>query len=118
MSDNEWKAVNGFRENEGNVINDDFDLLAKAKKYINLDRNVEESEKEKIKKDFLEALEKSSGLSTAYVLDYVVRMKNNCEDLEKVLFIKYGSEKSEKAEYDALLGDFVYENGESKKGKL
>ena len=101
MDDKEWQAANGYREGEKNKYNEDFDLLTIAKKYINLDNDAEESEKAIVKKELLEALEKSSGLSTAYVLDYVLSRKKNCEELEKLLYIKYGSEKPKTEVFDS-----------------
>ena len=128
MEDSNWKAANGVREGEDNVINSDFDLLVKTKNYISslgsgsFEVDGEEKTKEELKNELIDSIEKSSYLSISYTLDYIKEAKNKypeVEDIEKLIIQKLKrNESSEVQIYDPALGDFVREDGESRKGRL
>ena len=110
MKDIDYETANPFKK-ETEVFTGNFELLDYAREYLN---NPSEDSFRRFKQE----LDKSSGLSTSYVLGFLNSYKKNCEQLQELIIEKYDFSESEVDVYDPLLGDFVSKSGESKKSKL
>ena len=99
-------------EKETEVFNGNFELFDLAKKYIN-DPTEERFEA------FKRELNRSSGLSSSYVLRFLGESEIAAKKAKELIIEKYETnEKPHLEVYDPELADFVPEDGESKKSRL